>query len=241
MTQGLQINYYWSRVEFTPGRGQIHLHLLGIGRNRSYLYSFYKASTKEEQATIPNDYAENILNMTADIEIDNNHKIDISSDSKTPLRKRFYQCDDENEDFRLLAQEVLCHKCNEYCLNKNKSTTVRKKRLCRCGFGCETHPGKCDTPGKPFRTVAALIIDHRKIEHLQMKRLHSQRVNQTSKTLLQSWRANCDIQLIFYHSNPKIPDMEEIQKVSKYVTSYTVKRHFSTKQERNDIQDIVLR
>ena len=64
--------------------------------------------------------------MTADIDIEDNHKINTSPNSKNPLRKRFYQCDDDNEDFKLLAQEVLYHKCNEYCLNKKKITTVKK-------------------------------------------------------------------------------------------------------------------
>ena len=69
-------------------------------------------------------------------------------------------------------------------VSTKQNSNYEKERLYRCGFGCKIHPGKYDTPGKPFHTVAALIVDHRKIEHLQMKRLHLQKVNQTSNTLL---------------------------------------------------------
>ena len=41
--------------------------------------------------------------------------------------------------------------------------------------------------------------------------------------------------------DPRKPNMAEIQNVSKYVTSYTVKKHMSTKQEKENIHDIVLR
>eukprot|EP00984_Skeletonema_dohrnii_P009260 scaffold3532_cov117-Skeletonema_dohrnii-CCMP3373.AAC.1 len=67
------IEHYWARVEFAPGRGQIHLHLLGIGKDKSYLYDFYRAKTEEKKAKVMEKYATNIMNMTADVDVDENH------------------------------------------------------------------------------------------------------------------------------------------------------------------------
>ncbi len=35
LTKALGIEHYWGRVEFTPGRGQIHLHMLDIAADKS--------------------------------------------------------------------------------------------------------------------------------------------------------------------------------------------------------------
>ena len=41
----LKVKNYWAKVEFAPGRGQIHLHLLGIEENRTCLHDYYRAKT----------------------------------------------------------------------------------------------------------------------------------------------------------------------------------------------------
>ena len=33
--EALRIEHYWGRIEFAPGRGQIHLHMLGITKDRA--------------------------------------------------------------------------------------------------------------------------------------------------------------------------------------------------------------
>jgi hypothetical protein len=40
----LEIEYYWGRVEFAPGREAIHLRIVAIAKNKAYLQEFYKAS-----------------------------------------------------------------------------------------------------------------------------------------------------------------------------------------------------
>ena len=45
----LGIEYYWGRVEFAAGRGQIHLHILGTAKNKAYLNNFYRAKTGQEK------------------------------------------------------------------------------------------------------------------------------------------------------------------------------------------------
>jgi hypothetical protein len=41
MKNALQIKHYWGRVEFAPGRGAIHLHVVAIGKDRVYLKFFF--------------------------------------------------------------------------------------------------------------------------------------------------------------------------------------------------------
>jgi hypothetical protein len=41
--------------------------------------------------------------------------------------------------------------------------------------------------------------------------------------MLQSWRANCDIQIFLYQSDPNNPNLDEIAAVTDYIVSYTCK------------------
>ncbi len=64
--KALGIEHYWDRVEFAPGRGGIHLHIIGIVRDKAYLRDFYTASTNKEKADVLEKYARETLDMTAD-------------------------------------------------------------------------------------------------------------------------------------------------------------------------------
>ena len=46
----LGVEHYWGRVEFASGRGQIHLHILGIARNMGYLTDFYQEKREEKKS-----------------------------------------------------------------------------------------------------------------------------------------------------------------------------------------------
>ncbi len=41
MKNALQIEHYWGRVEFAPGRGAIHLNVVAIANDRAYLQDFF--------------------------------------------------------------------------------------------------------------------------------------------------------------------------------------------------------
>ena len=56
-----------------------------------------------------------------------------------------------------------------------------------------------------------------------MTRTQSVRVVQHSRTLLRGWRANSDIKLLLYYSDPSCPDINEIEEVCRYVVAYTGK------------------
>ncbi len=55
--KALGIGHYWGRVEFAPGKGAIHLHMICIARDKAYLRAFYQASTSEEKAEVLDKYA----------------------------------------------------------------------------------------------------------------------------------------------------------------------------------------
>jgi hypothetical protein len=51
------IEHYWGRVEFAPGRGAIHLHIVAITKDMAYLQEFYHATTAEDKASVVDKYA----------------------------------------------------------------------------------------------------------------------------------------------------------------------------------------
>lgn len=234
----LGIEHYWARVEFAPGRGQIHLHLLGIGRNKSYLYDFYRARSEQEKARVLEEYALNVLDMTADVEVNENHKSDTSSDSISPLKTRYSDCVDRREDVRMLCQECMVHHCDNYCLGDSPKC---EPRSCRFEYGVESEYGKCDTCGRSRIETSVITVDKRGIEHFHLRRTKSRKVVQHSRHLLQAWRGNCDVQLIFYRSHPDRPDLNEIDSVCRYVVAYASKKNFTSKNEREAIQNIIER
>ncbi len=108
-------------------------------------------------------------------------------------------------------------------------------------FGTETKYGKQDTQGRPHTTRSKIFIDRKGISHFRMRRTKSVRVVQHSRMLLQGWRVNCDIKLLLYYLNPNCPDISEIQDVSRYVVSYTGKRHNTSQAEVDAIQNIIMK
>ncbi len=50
MKKALQIEHYWGRVEFVPGRGAIHLHVVAIAKDRAYLQIFLKLQHRKHKS-----------------------------------------------------------------------------------------------------------------------------------------------------------------------------------------------
>ena len=116
---------------------------------------------------------------------------------------------------------------------------IRKRRLCKAGAGYKEHLGKCDTPGFPLLDEPVIKFDHRWIQKLFMPRNH-RRVNQTLMDMLQSWRGNCDIQILVYNCDINNPDIGEIAKVTDYVVSYACKGNTTVKEERKQNKRIIM-
>ena len=113
------------------------------------------------------------------------------------------------------------------------------KRTCKTGCGQEATAGECDTPGFPIHEKAHVKVDHRGSRKLYMPRNHN-RVNQTSIDMLQSWRGNCDVQLMVYKGDPMKPDISEIARVTDYVVAYQCKGNATQKEEVEQNKKILL-
>ena len=114
-------------------------------------------------------------------------------------------------------------------------TFISKRRFCRFGAGFEATAGSCNTPGFPFNIKDVLEFDARGYRYINLKRCISERLCQSSMIMLQSWRANCDVKILLYDTDPMCPDLREIANVAGYVVAYTCKGHIMLKQEREII------
>jgi hypothetical protein len=177
--------------------------------------------------------------MTADVNI-NHDKRRKPEYQNSPLGKRYCKSLNQEEDVRQLAEDCMCHQCNKYCLQSAK-TKMNGPRICRVHFETETKHGKQGTQGLPCTKRSKIFINRKGISHFQMKRTKSFRVLQHSRTLLRGWRANSDIKLLLYYSNSNRPDISEIEDVSRYVVSYTGKRHNTSQAEIDAILNIIMK
>ncbi len=164
----LGIEYYWGRVEFVPGHGAIHLHIVGIANDMAYLQEFFHAKTTEDKAAVVNKYARKHLDMTADVKI-NDDKQGRLEYHNSPLGKKYCESPDQEEDVRQLAEDCMSHQCNKYCLRSAKTNT-NGPRTCRVHFGTETKYGKQDTQGLPRTTRSKIFNDSKGISHFRMRR-----------------------------------------------------------------------
>jgi hypothetical protein len=164
----LGIEHYWGRVEFVPGRGAIHLHIVAIANDMAYLQDFFHAKTTENKAAVVNRYAQEHLDMTADVKI-NDDKKRRPEYQNSPLGKRYCKSPDQEEDVQHIAEDCMCHQCNKYCLQSAK-TNANGPRICRVHFGTETKYGKQDTQGLPCTTRSKIFIDRKGISHFRTRR-----------------------------------------------------------------------
>lgn len=124
--------------------------------------------------------------------------------------------------------------------SKTATNTSAMCRTCRCGFGTEKNEGKGDTPGMPMREKAEIKDTDSGFKKLFMPR-NDPKFVQSSVDLLQSWRGNCDIQILIYESDPEWPDPSEIARVTDYVVGYACKGAQTTKQEKDQIKAFILK
>jgi hypothetical protein len=68
---------------------------------------------------------------------------------------------------------------------------------------------------------------------------NDRRVNQSSLDMLQSWRGNCDIQVLIYSTDPTDPDPGEIAQVVDYVIGYVCKGNQTFKEEITQYRSLI--
>lgn len=111
--------------------------------------------------------------------------------------------------------------------------------MCKSGAGTEKTFGKADTPGFPLCEHPQIKFDHRRTLKLYMPRNH-RRLNQISLDVIQSWRGNCDVQVLVYNCDPLNPDLGELAKITDYIVSYACKGHTTLKEEREQTRKLIL-
>ena len=136
-------------------------------------------------------------------------------------------------DLHCLMKQTMVHVCSGFCMREKNG-----KRVCKAGCGMEKTKFKCDTPGFPLRETAEVKYDHKRSLKLYMPQNHA-RINQTSSHMLQSWRANCDVQLLIYSGDPACPDLNEISRVTDYVVAYSCKGNITWKEEKEQTKQLV--
>jgi hypothetical protein len=102
----------------------------------AYLQDFYHATTAEDKASVVNKYAQEHLDMTANVNI-NDDKHRKPEYENSPLGKRYCKSPNQEEDVQQLAEDFMCHQFNKYCLQSPKTNT-NGPRTCRVHFGTET-------------------------------------------------------------------------------------------------------
>ncbi len=108
------------------------------------------------------------------------------------------------------------------------------------GCGKEIAPGTSKTPGWNIKNKDEIEKDARGFNKISLRRKNN-RLLQTSLYCLQAWRANCDISVLLYESNPKHRNAKEIAKVTDYVIGYACKGNATLNIEKKQVKDFALR
>ena len=122
------IEHYWIRYEFTPGRGQIHAHLLAISDEQEIYKLAHDVSRHGERnshttrATIFAEWAEKKFGLTASVE-DGFDDIDFENNTM-PTSLRLMDLEDKEEvysqDIQHLLKAVQYHNCSGFCMRTSK-------------------------------------------------------------------------------------------------------------------------
>jgi hypothetical protein len=195
---------------------------------------------KAAQAIFLQTWSSQAYNYTAEVnrEVFDNIEVDKSN---SPCSEKYCDIDDITIDGQRVLRFCQNHICSGYCLRKiTKRTNEKGKRNCRCGAGDEATPGKGNTPGFILRDNPRIVRDKRGFDRIELKR-NNNRLVQSSLDLCQSWRGNCDFQILLYESDPYNPEPAEIARVTDYVVAYACKGNHSLAAEKKQIKEAVLR
>ena len=231
------IKHHWLRYEFAPGRGQIHAHMLAISDCQDIQNKYYSArDNPNKQAKILAEWVKAKFAMTASTPKTQTPAKNIPPPHPSTIR--FTNITNIMEDCCNCQQHLQKHRCNIKCLRsssnthtkKNESKTIRK-RTCKAGAGMEATPGKGDTPGFQMISQPRIVQDPRGFKRLELER-NDPRLTQSSMIMTQSWRANCDIQILLYESDPNAPDPSEIARATDYIVAYACKGVGTLQEEK---------
>jgi hypothetical protein len=247
------INHYFIRFEFTEGRGEIHAHILAIANNQHVYEDAFRCGDDEaKKIEVFTRYASETLGLTA-LHPATDHtgrlnahfviepegtlpRTSVYLPANCPCSRRLSEITHHDKDIIALMNAVQTHRCGNYCMRTRSSNA--NQRYCRAGCGNEANRGQNDTPGFELRTKPAIVREANGTYKLSMER-NTTRMVQSSTKLLRMWRANCDVQLIIYKSDPRNPDVYEVSKVTDYVVSYACKGNSSTAAEVDTMSALI--
>jgi hypothetical protein len=241
--QVFRIRHYWGRFEFAPSRGQIHLHLLAIADFNRFFAVLSSVENKKLKAQMLSAWATSQFRYDCDFPSDRQTE---KSDTH-PASIRYSDVPEKSREIDLIELKARCqyHSCSGYCMRKRtrlpskEDDSSKKRRVCRFGAGVEETPEACDTPGFPPRDEPEVLRDVRGFDRLEMPRTN-RRITQTSAYMLQSWRANCDLQIFLYTSDPRYPDLDEIASVTDYIVAYACKGNETNSSALQSLKRFVL-
>ena len=122
---------------------------------------------------------------------------------------------------------------------KGESLASREKRACRAGTGIEITAFMRNTPGFRRREQPEIVNDIRGFRRIELPR-NNRRILQSSIYCLQSWRANCDVQILIYKSDPQHPSPEDIAAATDYIVGYACKGNENLTTEKKQIEQLIL-
>ena len=99
-----------------------YTYIFSIAKDKAYLTDFYRAETEKEMIDVMKKYAQRMLDLIADIEVDKNYSKlgKKNSEILAPLGIRSGECSDGDTDHHFLTQDCMLHECNAYCLGEVK-------------------------------------------------------------------------------------------------------------------------
>ena len=124
--------------------------------------------------------------------------------------------------------------------NSSESPESTDKCVCQTGAGIEQNAFQKDTKGFPLLEKPRISRDPRGFQRLDLKRNHP-RVLQSSLFCVRSWRANCDIQILLYKSDPRYPSAEDIAKATDYIVGYACKGNENLKTGKKHMSEIIMK
>lgn len=90
-----------------------------------------------------------------------------------------------------------------------------------------------------MREEPKIVRDVRGFNRLEIPR-DNRRTVQSSTYMLQGWRANCDIQILLYESDPSNPDPADVAKVTDYIVAYACKGNDALQTEKQKVKKFIL-
>ena len=115
-----EIDHYWLRYEFAPGRGQIHCHMIAITKSQRMLKEYFSFDgNKEKQAEFLDKYLREKFRMVSMLPDGFDEKQ--QRQSGHPSSCYFTEVKDlaKEDEFNCLLRNQQ-HYCTDYCLRKRK-------------------------------------------------------------------------------------------------------------------------